>query len=266
MNETIDAWDTRIVIQLNKITRERKFDWNQIVIELKSFVTTNFPDTSLDITPATCRAQFSKHNEVVEPAPSVIPKGMSIDELSKLSLEELVEYVDKKEQSMKLRKEEIFQKILTSLNVDKESITIPFEDTATSAFHAAMREKEEKIKQRELKILEAKEKERLEKERESLKRRFDADSEHAVGIYPEFLKDTPPVENANNFTMPEFKEVQLDHVLGGDEFDLLLNELERELDSQAGGKDEGNNIFYINLLYMKSHCFSPNNFSLFYGR
>jgi hypothetical protein len=223
MEETSDVWDTRIVIQLNKITRERKFDWNQIVAELKSFVVTYFPDASLDITPATCRAQFAKHNAVVEPAPSAKPKGMTIDELSKLSLEELVEYVDQKEQSMKLRKEEIFQKILTSLNVDKESVTIPFEDTATSAFHAALREKEEKIRQRELKILEAKEKERLDKERESLKRRFDPDSEHAVGIYPEFLKDAAPIENVNNFTMPEFKEVQLEHVLGGDELDMLLN-------------------------------------------
>jgi len=130
------------------------------------------------------------------------------------------------------------------------TMMMPFEDTATSAYHASIRAKELQMKQKEQKLLEAKEREQLEKEREILKRRFDPDSEDAIGIYPEFLKvkDNEPIDpNHTNTTpnsllttaMPEFKEVQLENLLGGDEFDFILNELEKELDAQAMGKDEG---------------------------
>lgn len=273
-------WPGDLVHFLNQTTRECRFDWKEIQTRVKSYVIDRLPDIdSSSITVAVCREVFAAVNTVQPPVATApvdnsIRHQLSNQVLESLTLEELIEHVEKTEQVMNKRKEEIFQRVLHSLGGDETAstavnIAANIEDDATQAYHKLQQERDELKRKQEERIFEQKERERLSKERELLKKRFDPDSEDAQGEYPLFdghrrqhvqksavsssgmyLDDDFDDDDDENEQDEEgrarnqainamFEEVSMEQFLSGYEFDAILSELEKELDERAVGKDEG---------------------------
>jgi hypothetical protein len=287
-SNNIEIWaDSKLLNELNVVARKFLFDWNKISHHLASFIANEGISVD-DISPASCRTQFAACNSVVLPTDGSISGNHNqvaastttvTDNLVKsedkpkepnpyehYTLEELMAHVEKNEEIMKKRKEEIFQRVLDSLGGEAETVTL-LADPAISAYQEAIHAKQEKEKARLLKQQELQEKEKLDKEREQLKKRFDPDSEDAIGYYPEFTtletnqkQDLAFAEQHDASSTESFNPVSnilnsfsIENFIQGEEFDRILSELEKELDSQAVGKDDGkfiglHEIFCINLL------------------
>jgi hypothetical protein len=290
-----DDWDRDLINELNQCTRKLIFDWSKIASYLSNW--TKERKLEIIITPELCRKQFallniialpdetnqenhiSNGNQQSEPDITTKKEKEKIKPLSTpydhLSVEELLEKVEKNEEEMTKRKEEIFQRVLLSLGGGEEgSGSEPIQllvDPAISAYQQAIAEKRKKEKKKQQRIEEAEEKERLDREREILRNRFDPNSEHAQGEYPEFFKENPSeVSSAQqkgiiflsffllsivssaaldkldyDYHPKQDHEIHLIHhfniesLVQHEEFDRILSELEKELDSQAIGKDDG---------------------------
>lgn len=222
-----------MVAVLNQVTRECMFDWDKVSSKLQDYVAAS--GKQVDVSPAVCREQFAAANTVQLPTASPVKKSAAAD-LESLSLEELIDHVEKTELDMIKRKEEIFQRVLTSLGGKNEEAAY-YQDATTSAYHLALAQKDEMKRLQELRAFEALERDRLDKERELLKKRFEPDSQDAVGEYPDL--NTSVDSNQNDDDVPDIDGAMLEHILGGYEFDVILSELEKELDAQAVGKDDG---------------------------
>ena len=314
------VWTPQLLEYLRKITRELKFDWKAIAQQVTRYCTGAYPGVKIDITPAVCREKFaSDYNQSSTTAPepkSLGPSGLSVPHNIKsvteetlvqqktvikspltnfddMSLDELVEYVDRKEKQMQVRKEEIFQRVHASLGglahsdttEDAESISAKVaramkHDPAAMAYQESLHAKELARLRCEQQREEQEEQRRLQQERETLRTRFDQgsadgdgedpmvsllDSLKSAGIsvrqqqvfsesasgkesggnphpaHPQNLGIESGGHNDNDddviptdFAMGG---VTLDDLLGGEEFDAFLSQLEKEIDERAPDKE-----------------------------
>ncbi len=278
-------WPRDLIHFLNQTTRDCRFDWKEIHSRVTNYIVENKVHgiVEANVSVAVCREVFAAVNTVQPPAPTVQSatdnqrRKLTSDVLESLTLEELIEHVEKTEQEMNKRKEEIFQRVLHSLggSVAENSASSGnilqggvVEDDATIAYHKLQQERDEIKRKQEERIFEQRERERLAKERDLLRKRFDADSEDAQGEYPTLSgashrnrQDFPKQSVSANAYIEEefdeeeeydeerkarneainsmFEEVSMEQILSGYEFDVILSELEKELDAQAVGKDDG---------------------------
>lgn len=263
-----------IIVELNRLVRFHQFDWIKVAQDMNDFFKQSSAATVVD--PKWCRELFAQCNEVRIPiktesttlnkAPST-GSGIStsnssqekIDNFSSYTLEELMEHVEKTEIELMKKKEEVFQRVLDSLGGSGENRIYGqsqmINDPATSAYFEARRAKEELKHKQELKKLENEEKAKLDHEREVLRRRFDEDSEDADGDYPNLISEKKGnVDDENLITMNDQiavtgGDISLESALGGEAFDILLSELEKELDSQAMDKSEGSYRSQLSLYF-----------------
>lgn len=293
-------WDESTIALLINATRALKFDWNAIANKLSAEV------SHLIITPAICRQQYAKEysKNVKDETPSVIiqatpspatveaSKAVIWDSFDKMSLDELIDHVNKKEQEMNLRKEAIFQRVLNSLGNSEDAnsqlsdaMTAEIEDVKKKYFESVQQKELEKLSKQQL-AYDQQEKASIEKERQKLKKRFDADSVDNIGenplgdagmsgvssssvasalsasdsaalaqllgsrelsgsaadkqLFASLLKNNTSAPNAATVTeAPAELSTDLESILMGDQFDILLSEIEKELDSQSQDKVEG---------------------------
>jgi hypothetical protein len=256
-----EDWPIELISLLNQLTRVYTFDWEKVSTCLVDFVKKDHLKPK--ITAEICRRKFAQSNSVQIPdtkedeetskMPSnditqITAGGISYENLT---IEELMETVARNEANLKIRKEQIFQRVLDSLGGDNSESIQLLTDPAISAYQESLRKKEqmEKLKkQREDDIIE---RQKFEKERELLKKRFEPDSEDAVGEYPAF--DSSVTSNVNYDSEVKLQihqsggaeeasfinQFSINSLLEHEEFDRILSELEKELDSQAIGKEEG---------------------------
>ena len=300
------VWDKNTIALLVQTTRELKFDWNAISKKLASEV------RHVEINPAICRQQYAKEysKNTKEEAPVVSvsstaapvvaePNKAEIwENFDKMSLEELIDHVNKKEQEMNTRKEAIFQRVLDSLgnseSVDSQlsdAMVAEIEDVKKKYFDSMQQKELDKLNKQQL-AFDQQEKLNIEKERQQLKKRFDADSVDNIGenplgdvlttassdaasaaaalnasdsaalaqllgsreitgsaadkqLFASLLKpnSNAGVQVAGPVEAPAEISTDLESILMGEQFDILLSEIEKELDSQSQDKIEGSVSF-----------------------
>lgn len=309
-------WNQTVLSLLVKTTRELKFDWNAVAKKLSQDV------PGMTFTAVNCRQQYAKEyskNTKEEPTP-IASNTVSVETTSSsstkvewksyddLSLEELIEHVNKKEAEMNTRKEEIFQRVLNSLGGSEQQSNLPstplndefnreIEEVKRKYFDSVQQKEIEKLNKQQL-AYDQQEKINLENERLKLKKRFDTDSVDNIGENP--LADTLDTINSssgssnatittasalsvqdsaalsqllgnsvlsagandkklfNSLINPSVvgkpgsnteEEVPLDlptdleGILMNDQFDIILSEIEKELDSLSQDKIEGKLLF-----------------------
>jgi hypothetical protein len=260
-----EDWPIELINLLNQLTRVYTFDWEKVSTCLRDFVKNDHLKPK--ITAEICRRKFAQSNSVQIPdtkedeetseTPSNDITKITAGGYENLTIEELMETVARNEANLKIRKEQIFQRVLDSLGGDNSESVQLLTDPAISAYQESLRKKEqlEKLKrQREDDIIE---RQKFEKEREQLKKRFEPDSEDAVGEYPAF--DSNVTSNVNYESEMKLQihqsggaeetsfinQFSINSLLEHEEFDRILSELEKELDSQAIGKEEGKLWFHL---------------------
>eukprot|EP01040_Poterioochromonas_malhamensis_P000966 gene966-1025_t len=239
-------WPESLIEELNTATRLYLFDWERIATHLQQFVVAR--ELSIHISPDNCRENFAANasNDPQNRSIGDYPenegfhfiqerKAHSLPSYEGMSLEDLIETVDRNEREMKRKKEEIFQRVLNSLGeFEFDQSLILQEDPAISAYQTAISKRIENDRIQLLKYEEFLEREKLGKEREKLKKRFDPDSEDCLGENPQIMEkdkhvdsefDEIPAEISESFSLQSFIE--------GEEFERVLTELEKELDAQA---------------------------------
>lgn len=249
-----DPWPQEVLYELNLSTRSLLFDWDRVATHLAAFVKGKH---SLVISAQICREKFaefnsehpfSNHNKMSDISViSAHERGVrdggersTTSMYEQMSLEELIETVDRNEREMKLKKEQIFQRVLNCLGeFEYDRSQVMLEDPAISAYQHALSKRIEGHRLQILKNEELLEKERLERERESLRRRFDPDSEDCIGENPEiFVKDGDVADLKTEETSHLANTFSMQNFIEGEEFERVLSELEKELDSHAMEKSE----------------------------
>lgn len=282
------VWDSNTISLLVSITRELKFDWNAVAKKLSAEI------THLTINPTICRQQYTKeYSKNAKDETSVVTNTVTVDpskveiweSFDKMSLDELIQHVNKKEQEMNTQREAIFQRVLNSLG-SSEDIDSQLSDAMAAEIDEVRKKYFESVQQKEIDKLnkqqlafEHQEKMNIEQERQKLKKRFDADSVDNIGDYPLGdldVADQVKVTNVgsalsandsaalaqllsnsqisgstadkqlfaslvkNGNAEPEaVLSTDLESILMGEQFDILLSEIEKELDAESQDKVEG---------------------------
>lgn len=237
------SWPNELIIYLTHIVREHKFNWPLISDSVSHFAANLSTSNTIDITtitPEMCRRQFAasydyEHiNTAIESNIDKEKEEIYKVNMDDLSLEQLIEHVDKKEKYIEKRKEEVFKRVLDSLGgSDVTSEKDISNDVAISAFKESLRVKESKSLQREQLLHAQEEKKQLEKERQKLKNRFEPGSIDQEGDNPlDHIFETNASSSVSNHSL----EINVDLQLNND-FDAILSELERELEARAPDKE-----------------------------
>ena len=249
-----------------------KFDWSAVEISMRDYAQRSA--TPVTITAATCREVYSKHfmqTRNTERITEVIATRHTVPNLERMSLEELIQHVDRKELELVRRKEKIFKRVLNSIGGD-QGVTLELKDAAQTAYQQSVEAKELVRLKREKVEQEAREREQLEMERERLRARFEPDHVDAQGDDPlahrgqfvegedEILEallqlqgeggsNQPSKELMQTLQMHRQKQQQEQQIMGPaadlesyfdtPEFDTLLTDLETEFAATAAGKTDG---------------------------
>lgn len=155
-----------------------------------------------------------------------------------MSLDELIKHVEELEESVRVKNEAVFQRVLDSLGGPMDPSKVILSHEAVHILHESKLRREQQKLEQQKKVEEERERKYLEEERERLRKRFDQDSEDAVGDNP-LPNLNSLVERSGLDITSSVSEVALDSIFESEEFDVMLSELEKELDAQAVGKDDG---------------------------
>lgn len=219
-------WGQGLLDLLNTVARRHCFDWVAVAEELSQSI-------SQPVSAEACRQTFASINLVTPP-----PRPKRLDELQDFTLDQLVEHVEALEESMRIRKEVIFQRVLDSLGGALPADQVILSEEAQQIMQDARDRKALREAAAAQKAEEAAERRRLDEDRERLRRRFDPDSVDSVGEDPlaaighgavhALVRPPSPVHaealsSSLQFDLP-------------DELDVILSELEKELAEAADGK------------------------------
>eukprot|EP01039_Chlorochromonas_danica_P007356 gene7356-8138_t len=245
------TWEPSLLSELNTLARKHCFDWGEVSKEVNALLLRQGEDVL--VTADHCRIQFAACNPVVMPSRAVHDgKEEGVDagapapteDLSSMTLDQLVGHVEALEEKMKKRKEIIFQRVLDSLGgplspseaiLSEEARFLIQDSQERKLRHAAAERQRQADEQERKKLLE---------ERERLKKRFEPDSVDAVGENPlgdSLTSSSFEWSRGNDNVVVEVMMAQpvlLDSALEGSDFDILLSELEKELDARAVEKEE----------------------------
>lgn len=244
------TWEPSLLSELNTLARKHCFDWEVVAKEVNALLTRQGED--VQVTADHCRIQFAACNPVVVPSRTVhhskeeeegvdVGVAASGEDLSAMTLDELVEHVEALEENMRKRKEVIFQRVLDSLGGPLAPSEAILSDEARFLIQDSQARKMRQAAAERQRQADEQERKKLLEERERLKKRFDPDSVDAVGENPLGDNLTPSFEWPRGDVVVEAmaQPVLLDSALEGSDFDILLSELEKELDARALGKEEG---------------------------
>jgi hypothetical protein len=250
-NTTSEVWEGEILVALNSAASRLKFNWQEISVFLREYAQSNSSHSALTINAAICREVYAqnfihlnKGDHVTTAIASMHAEGPNIEELT---LEELIKHVDKKEQELDRKKQQIFQRVLDSLG--GSSVTATFNDAVTSAYSRAQETKElDRLKRIQIQK-EAEERRMLEQERAKLRSRFAPGSVDEEGENPlahekvyndeeEFLKTLIQAENFA--TVGGTVSDKFDGFFESEALDELLTELESQFACEAADKIDGN--------------------------
>lgn len=287
-------WSQELVTYLKSVTRELKFDWNAIAAKVTEHAKAEGrAESSLSfITAKSCREMFSQDyavEKVVSAAPpmqavtsppaiqdtAVTPdgKGSKINkemadmlrDYESMSLEDLVAHVNSREEQMAQRREQIFERVLSSLGAEAGSGDFSNSDIEATkqAYSDTLAARELERRRRAEHEEELKEKQRLEQERENLRNRFQPGSVDQQGEDPLGYADAiaSGIRSASKYgdsggtkagdkksaelefidSLPYDPNVvqALENYMETDDFDMMLTELEKEIEARAPGKDAG---------------------------
>ena len=220
-----DNWSPELLVYLRTATRELQFDWKAVTQAVREFAESELPGHSLVIDPASCRQRFAldykvSATETTDFAPSSDGKGIEspvdgedeknaepsvamsslLQGYENLSLEELIAPVDAAEEQMKVRTEQVFQRVLNSLGGEKGRVdsilsvdhsnstvsNIAFSDYeyTKQAYSDNLAAKAAERLKKEAYLEEQAERQRFEAQREALRRRFEAGSADCEGDDP----------------------------------------------------------------------------------
>lgn len=293
-------WSNELVTYLKGRTRELTFDWNKIAEDVRNHGKTalGFNDVSF-VTPKSCREAFASDYSVdkvlqssgfdpqtiEQPAQQspeqpnkakTTPTKVNVDmanmlrEYENMSLDDLIEHVQKTEERMKVRREQIFGRVLSSLGGEDGLpstdgggfISTEFEHTR-QAYNESLATREYEQLKRTAREDEARENQRLEEARNELKRRFDVGSKDREGEDPLGQAGAATLTSgaksrygdSGALRQGDKTDAELDFIdslpydpnvvkafetyMETDEFDQMLTELEMELQAQAPAKSEG---------------------------
>jgi hypothetical protein len=128
---------------------------------------------------------------------------------------------------------------LESLSTGSISSAQPLHDVVTSAFKEAANAKERERIRKESILAEIEDNKRLNDERIKLKGRFTFGSVDEEGENPLlYLKTLPNTTSLGNEEINNFHLANFEDIVGND-FDLVLDDLERELELRAPEKGQG---------------------------
>lgn len=250
-------WTEESIQALNQIVRECRFDWNEVRLRMRS-------EFGIEVSASDCRVQFASNNEVKISLPTKKETEISsasanatdddsdhgrtnnekyLETFASYSLEQLIDHVAQQELRIKERKEEIFQRILTSLTAGEDTpSTLPNlvsgDDEAVQSFRRQQIQREEQQLLAAQRQREAAERDVLEAEKIRLKQRFAEGSEDSAGDNPLLALDSVSSHNKFSAEQDEFTASAGANtiLLESDELDVVLEELEKELFSKAQDK------------------------------
>jgi hypothetical protein len=237
-------WNDKLLDTLNRSARSHQFDWPAVASDINR----NHDGITSLVTADDCRQVFATCNvvgipenyasqtEVRAPVISVVINDRT-EALVNMSLEELQQHVEELEENVRLKKEAVFQRVLDSLGGPLPANQAMLSAEAVQILNDSRAKREQLKREQQKKIEDERERQRFEQERERLRKRFDPDSVDALGDNP----ISASTISGDPFTAP-LAFVALDSILQSEEFDIILSELEKELDAQAMGKDDGEHL------------------------
>jgi hypothetical protein len=288
-------WPQELVVYLKGITRKRQFDWNAIAEDVRKHGKTVVGCTDVSfVSPKSCREAFASDysvesvlqssgvdpvsieqaasaNKPSESSPPKVNADMAnlLREYENMSLDELTAHITATEERMKVRREQIFGRVLSSLGgeagapMDESVRSADFEHTR-QAYNESLAAKELELMKKTAREEEANEKQRLEHAREQLKKRFEPGSVDREGDDPLGLadgspdssvragskygdrgslrqgdKDTAELDFIDSLPFDPAVVQALENYMETNEFDEMLTELEQEIQAMAPAKSEG---------------------------
>lgn len=273
-NSSGTLWKAVVLEQLTVITREKQFAFDQVALSMQKFCTENSVDIPFtSITPEECRRQFSASylgTDEPEVCDARSDTAIAVDEFlqTNYTFDEAMEFAEKLQADSYARQESIFTRVFESLEgeggfVGGGEVSVPIAPDVLAAWNER-KSRSEREAQQKLKLkLEQEERIFLDAQRERLLHRFDPDSEDAQGVDP-LARSTrragsatgADADDKSNHSEDSFEDdldskfmtdndlylqnnFKIHDFVNSDEFEVILEVLEKELASQPDGKTEG---------------------------
>lgn len=165
--------DSSVIQLVRQLTRECRFDFHEVATKLNEYT------ASRRFTPEECRIIFA--NDYVPPAEIVpMPAPTAPVEEEPLTFDQVLERQRLRQEQNAKRHEELFQRVLSSLETpDVISAPLPPDILAARQHRLEMQRQQELHEQR---LQERDEMRSLQSQRELLRRRYDAGSKDAEGV------------------------------------------------------------------------------------
>lgn len=246
MSRTKEIWPEELLQVLRVVTRKHQFDFNRISEDLRQYTSTN-PSLShlvCEISPSSCRNAFAQDFENFSPSitdsigerqlDNTMMPVSRIPDVSDLSFEETMALVSKLEQENEQKKFAVFQRVLESMSGASALEEHSDSDFSflKSVFEESKKKREDAQLERERKHNELQEQRQLHEQREILRRRFEIDSDDAVGFAPtevERKPDFPDEDDIESESGIRYASFDIEAMLATAEFDRLLAEVEEDL-------------------------------------